>query len=212
MSKVCTQCKAIKELDKFSILKSSKDGRNSVCKECRNKKAREKRNPKQVTGSKVCMNCNQYKYVSEFWGNKMNSDGLQTYCKICSKNRTHECASSFEGYMKYLYTSLKQNALKRNITVDITSNDIINLYHYQCGKCSLTGRTMTHTRQDPDKTVGAKYHNNISVDRIDSNKGYTPDNIQLVCAIINIMKWDLSMDSVLHFAKAVVANSQNKLK
>lgn len=38
---------------------------------------------------------------------------------------------------------------------------------------------------------------NLSVDRIDSNKGYEPDNIQLVDKRINMMKQSLSNDEFI---------------
>ena len=45
---------------------------------------------------------------------------------------------------------------------------------------------------------------NISVDRIDSQKDYTIDNIQLVCQIYNYMKWDLKQDDFVKYCKHVV--------
>ena len=43
-------------------------------------------------------------------------------------------------------------------------------------------------------------------DRKDSSKGYTVDNIQLVGAIINIMKNDIDEKDFLMFVSAVVMN------
>ena len=50
---------------------------------------------------------------------------------------------------------------------------------------------MTHMRQDPEKTVGDRYYYNISVDRVDPRIHYTKENIQLVCSIVNTVKWDI---------------------
>ena len=44
-------------------------------------------------------------------------------------------------------------------------------------------------------------------DRKDSSKGYTVDNIQLVGAIINIMKNDIDEKDFLMFVSAVAINS-----
>ena len=44
---------------------------------------------------------------------------------------------------------------------------------------------------------------NISVDRIDSNKDYSKDNIQLVGAIINRIKSDLSNDEFTEICNMV---------
>lgn len=53
------------------------------------------------------------------------------------------------------------------------------LWVAQQGVCALTGREMTTEANAPN--VG-------SVDRKDSTRGYTPDNVQWVCAWVNYMK------------------------
>lgn len=40
---------------------------------------------------------------------------------------------------------------------------------------------------------------NMSIDRIDPTKGYTEDNVQLVCAQVNMMKSDMSLGRALYF-------------
>jgi hypothetical protein len=51
-----------------------------------------------------------------------------------------------------------------------------------------------------------KHSTNISIDRIDSNKGYTKDNIQLVCAYVNIMKSDKSIEELKYFCQCILNN------
>ena len=48
---------------------------------------------------------------------------------------------------------------------------------------------------------------NVSVDRIDSNKGYTKNNVQLVCMAINQMKSDMSIEELLYFCEHIVYNN-----
>lgn len=57
------------------------------------------------------------------------------------------------------------------------------MYYKQEGKCALSGEILTKIALE-DKGIN-KY--NVSIDRINSSKDYTKDNIQLVGAIINIM-------------------------
>lgn len=50
---------------------------------------------------------------------------------------------------------------------------------------------------------------NVSVDRIDSNKSYTKNNIQLVCMAVNQMKSDLDMITFYRFCEAILLNAKN---
>ncbi len=44
-----------------------------------------------------------------------------------------------------------------------------------------------------------------SIDRIDSSKGYTKDNIQVISSIANRMKWNATKEQLLTFCKGVSA-------
>ncbi len=72
---------------------------------------------------------------------------------------------------------------------------------------------MTYTTQHNGKSKEhIKNKWNISVDRIDSNKGYTVDNIQLVCAIINRMKMNLSNDEFISLCDALASNNKDLIE
>lgn len=51
---------------------------------------------------------------------------------------------------------------------------------------------------------------NMSIDRIDPNKGYTKDNVQLVCAQVNMMKSDMSLEELYMFCEAKIKNNENR--
>lgn len=57
------------------------------------------------------------------------------------------------------------------------------MYKEQNGKCKLSGETLS---------LQSKSNYIISIDRLDSTKGYTIDNIQLVTKIVNLAKNDLT--------------------
>lgn len=79
------------------------------------------------------------------------------------------------------YYNIMYNAKKRNLACDITILDLQDLYVKQDGKCYYTGRQLSLSPKAL-RTVKA------SIDRLDSSKGYTLDNIVFCSAIINVMK------------------------
>ena len=82
---------------------------------------------------------------------------------------------------------------------------VMGIYHAQKGRCALSGEWMTWE-------VGkGRVSTNISIDRIDSSKGYVPGNIQLVCAIVNCMKNEYSQEEFIEFCKRVVEKNGNPL-
>lgn len=52
-----------------------------------------------------------------------------------------------------------------------------------------------------------RIYTNVSVDRIDSNKGYLKDNVQLVCMVINQMKSDLNLDELKYYCQEIIKNN-----
>jgi 5-methylcytosine-specific restriction endonuclease McrA len=52
-------------------------------------------------------------------------------------------------------------------------------------------------------TGQGKVDTNISLDRIDPKKSYTPDNIQLICYRCNIMKHDLKEDMLMKYVQMI---------
>lgn len=50
---------------------------------------------------------------------------------------------------------------------------------------------------------------NLSIDKVDPSKGYTVDNIQLVCSAVNAMKSDLDYDTFYMFVENIYKNARN---
>ena len=99
------------------------------------------------------------------------------------------------------FNKFEKNAKKRKIDFDITIEDVLKVYIDQGKVCSLSGIPIGWTRMD-------KSHN-ISIDRIDSDKGYTTDNIQLVYPKINMMKFTYSQDEFIDLCRLVSNNTMS---
>lgn len=156
---------------------------------------------RQQEGNLICSKCKEIKDISEYHSNKYATNGLRSDCKNCAKKRRIDQLNTLEGYVCIHFCALKTNARHRKIPVEITANDIILKYKEQKGICAITGDILAITNlSNPMR---------LSVDRIDSSKGYTYDNIQLVGQVINIMKWDLIMKDFVFFCKKVADNYQS---
>jgi hypothetical protein len=75
--------------------------------------------------------------------------------------------------------------------------DLLALYEAQGGLCAITLIPMTTGIREGRKRT------NVSIDRIDSSKGYSLDNIQLVCTIVNLMKLDMTQTEFTKWCAAV---------
>lgn len=79
---------------------------------------------------------------------------------------------------------------------------LLSLLEKQKGVCALSGERLTCELKQ-----GVRYRTNASVDRIDSNKGYSSDNVRLVCTVVNVMRQDLDDASFRLWCKACVTKA-----
>jgi len=86
-------------------------------------------------------------------------------------------------------------------------NTVIN-YSYnsgnmlQNGKCAISGSQMSHQRNKRQHNMS-----NCSVDRIDSSKDYTLNNIQLVCWTVNRMKGENTQEELIKWCIQIIKNN-----
>ena len=124
--------------------------------------------------------------------------GLHPYCHTCREQRkgkwvNHPMYSPRLDRIFSKYTSsLRGGANARHIFFGIDSDDILGKYIEQDGRCALTGLKLDPYNSDSKRKL--KTGKNVdapSVDRINSSKFYTPDNIQIVMLAVNLMKGDM---------------------
>lgn len=160
----------------------------------------------------ICSSCKQYKKSNNYSKNKHNKlrDGLSYVCKNCystiyNKNRIEKAiVNKLDYILKMRLNDSKQRAKKRNIYNDIIIDDLYELWNIQNGKCAISGIELT------TESYNGRVNTNVSIDRIDSTKGYTKLNIQLVCSAVNMMKGALSTDELIFFCKNILKQN-NKL-
>lgn len=89
------------------------------------------------------------------------------------------------GWVNKLLKQTEKRAKKNNLNYDLTRNFLIQLFEKQEGKCALT---LMHFKILPEKTTETEKRRPFipSIDRISSNKGYTKENVRLVCLAVNM--------------------------
>jgi DNA-binding CsgD family transcriptional regulator len=99
-----------------------------------------------------------------------------------------------EERVKYVLRNAKSRAGIKGMAFDLTVEGIKSIYASQKGLCFYSGLPMTFKTNDSAL---------MSVDRIDSNGGYTLDNVVLTAWAVNAMKQDFDVETFLSMARRV---------
>lgn len=85
----------------------------------------------------------------------------------------------------------------------VETSHLVLLYEKQSGLCAILGIPMVV----PVLGMGqrGRQDNGISLDRIDPRRGYTNENVQLVCWLANRMRNNLSLPRFIEVCKLVAA-------
>jgi len=148
-----------------------------------------------------CSKCGEDKPETDFHisRHKKNTAGRVYHCSTCVAKSQKKRNMTEIGYKANLWQNLRGNAARRNISVNIEKSDIQRLYDDQGGLCAVTGLPMQFSALESGKNSYA-----VSVDRIDSSRGYYQDNIRLVCARVNLMKMELSDEQMQFWCRAIL--------
>lgn len=170
---------------------------------------------------KVKCSCNKEQFVRAYF----LESGRQTCCKECRSKINYNIAKEqgkkvgfvklhHEGignFTKTTYSYFKRNAKRRNISWsdELTIKYLYDLLLKQNKKCALTGVHIDLTESRKSSNVNFELMT-ASIDRIDSSKGYEPNNIQWVHKDINRMKWAFPQNQFIEMCQLVVnhANQQ----
>jgi hypothetical protein len=191
--KLCPYCKTVKPFSEFGRHKRTAIGLQVHCRACR----KEYRNthrislnyPVSVT-EKYCTRCGQTKPSSSFTKAKRYKDGLSTYCTNCKLKSDSAYKRTLKGYLTFKIQTSRREAKKDGREFSITLNDLLELWNSQGGKCYYTGRDMEHYSSGNART---KNPSAVTIDRLDSSRGYTRDNIALCVWVVNRAKNALSV-------------------
>ncbi len=99
------------------------------------------------------------------------------------------------------WCQIKAAADKRKLIFNVSIDEAWALFLGQGRKCALSDLALDFGSDDRRRTA--------SLDRIDSDKGYTVDNVQWVHKDINMAKQSKSDEEFIHLCKAVANKWQN---
>ncbi len=94
-----------------------------------------------------------------------------------------------DSAIRQLMNRMKYSAKKRGLRWDLDLKYLIRLFEEQQGKCALSSIELILAGSISRHRKG---ETTASIDRIDSSKGYTKDNVQWLHKRVNIMKNNLS--------------------
>lgn len=95
------------------------------------------------------------------------------------------------------YKLMKNKAKRRGIEFTISHEFLWKLFQSQNGLCCLSGEVI-------DLGSSKKDYGTASLDRIDSSKGYTKDNVQWVHRTVNFMKQSLKDEELISWCKKIL--------
>lgn len=161
-----------------------------------------------LPSTKCCNICKQFLPLNMFSANNaIKKDKLSLYCRDCDKEKQEakrrkspekqleygrryqaKRRESFEHRLQMLLNASKQRARANNIEHTLTLTDIKELYPVD-GKCPVFGTTLQFNK--------AGFRNSSpSLDKIDPNKGYTKDNVQVLSWRANQIKSNASIQEL----------------
>jgi hypothetical protein len=157
---------------------------------------------------KQCSKCKETRPLELFFKQKKTKDGLQNYCKICSRKIQAENDATPHGRANKLIHTMRNNKGGKRAKMEktLTIEDITPIL--EAGHCQLTGLPFDFMPSD-------KTHKNShapSLDRIDSQKGYTKENCRIVLSAVNDALGENDDKDILPILKALVKGLEKNAK
>lgn len=185
---------------------TGKEEYSMICRKCEEKLVMEQN---WKDGKLKCFVCGEWLDPEEFDSHTQYAyrNHKDKRCKQCKRKQNLQARKNYSDE-KRLYKILQERwlgardrARRKNIPFDITKEDLMNIWEFQEGKCAISKIPMTF-EMDNGRT-----YTNVSIDQIIPGKGYTKDNIQLICYAVNQLKSDWDIDTVIYICRQIVDNN-----
>ena len=108
----------------------------------------------------------------------------------------HHLFKGYEEISQSVFNKIRQKAIDRNLVFDLTIKDLYNKFLAQNKLCNISGVPIKFKANYKDEQTA-------SLDRIDSTKPYTVDNVQWVHKKVNTMKWNIQQKEFIEWCKII---------
>lgn len=128
----------------------------------------------------------------------------------CLQRRLGNNSPHWKGYQQIpgrLWSSILNGARSRDIKVEVTIEDVWNIFNAQQGRCALSGIELKFAPRS-NRTTDQQ---TASLDRIDSLKGYIPGNVQWIHKILQHMKSDHTQQQFVEWCTAIAIHQNQGL-
>ena len=112
----------------------------------------------------------------------------------------YDCQNPMHSSWSRTFSRAAYESKRRGLIWNITIEQAWNKINGQSWRCALSNVAFT--------TAGSRDDCQASLDRIDSDKGYEPDNIQYVTLRVNYCKRELSESKFIELCKQISLNAE----
>jgi len=195
-SHIAWLCKCECGKEKVTIASSLKKGRTKSCGSCIISENSKKKIKEEKT---TCLYCKK-EFISRGFFNVKKT--CSTECqRLYNLEQIHiRSRKDFKHVLMQSLNRIMTKSKKANKLCDLTLEFLEDKLRTQDFKCIKTGIPFIIST---GKKINGRSPWSISIDQIIPNKGYTKDNIQLVCLMYNLCKGVWSDEEVKQFAKAI---------
>lgn len=213
---VKVRCKCGKE--EIKCLSDLKSGRTTGCRSCKARDRSRKinigdiyKNWEVIDGPRTTEKYHNIEYLvkctkcgeSTRWiqPNELQDPNRCFMCQKCAMIKSGKEQAIKNGAIGDLnmtkYSKMKRTAEARNIPFEVTIDFLWDLYEKQKHKCAITGDIINNIEE-------------ASLDRIDSSKSYTENNVQWVTKQANLSKHVMTMNQLYEFCKKVLKHANQQ--
>jgi hypothetical protein len=205
--RICLTCKEEKPFSDFNGSVKGFNGYKEHCKKCLYtarsiKRANGHRDPYELrVVDVVCEECNHTYEMKELACERNLLAGRLNVC--------HGCRYGWVSYNTLVPNSkfIKARSCGRiEVDPELTAVFIHDLWHMQEGKCWYSGVSLNLPTPQRTKDKNNIHHDRgttASLDRLDSSKGYTPDNVVICSMAMNMAKGEESEKWMHNFIAAI---------